>query len=559
MSLTKVYTPERATTIVSTMHSPVIRISIDTEVAENLRPLMPDGKLIQCNFEYGKLFTISLAKILETGLIDGKIKDNFLNPYEGFYSLLQVCSSLGVLEALKVERPLKFDLPKNLEYVYFIYRLKPGLVSWKDYFMSVKNPFSIVKEIKDIKPDYVDRMSMIEALEFFENCDLKKFDLSPEEVSILEKQRKDISSEFLIPVEHWSPISSCKNSGNVWSCDRVSIVDRFPGSSVLRSKEIAIGIFRQFLRFPVIGRKGGRFFESDVVVAGGSISKVVDSQCDPNKFPGSDIDVFVIGKDKEERKKNFEAVLMRYKNEAFAGAQYYAVNGSVVTIYFTGTPVKHQIIATNCSNAYEVMSNFDFTHLQWCLYQGEFLGTPRAYRALREGVTEFKNTQYLRFNRVVKAMRQGYHVRKTETIKKVIPQIDSYLSMTSYIDRIVAELNRNCVINSSLLDCEVKRRIEKEGGKFCMCMADVLKIVRWEGEFGDSYYKGKDLKYALNNSPSSVEAKEEVLTEKEDTKKVMTITLKKELVAQIISQSLPGSIVTLLLPGAVTPLSLRIE
>lgn len=197
-----------------------------------------------------------------------------------------------------------------------------------------------------------------------------------------------------------------------WSCEGIA-ANPMPelGATVLAAQEVAKDRFHRFTKgffLKAPNPSCTTFPFKNVAFAGGSITKMLCKDYDPDKDLQSDCDMFVFGRDVFERARIFEEVLKWFDTPN----TYYAVRGSVTSIYIKDIQRKFQVISMCNSNPFEVIGNFDMTHISWTYLNGTFYGTPSACRAMREKMTRFNNVPRLRVTRLIKALYNGYSIRK---------------------------------------------------------------------------------------------------------------------------------------------------
>jgi len=167
-----------------------------------------------------------------------------------------------------------------------------------------------------------------------------------------------------------------------------------------RWTEVSCGMFD---KSPNDSFKGEFPFET-CVIAGGCLARTLNYHFkNANNF---DIDIFVIGKDRNDRVNNMRKVISWFESPN----TYFSIIGSVVTVYIIGCPRMFQIISNDKTTAYDVISSFDSAHLQWAFVNGTVFGTAAAFDSYRHMTTTPTNVGRFRGERFVKAMYDGFNV-----------------------------------------------------------------------------------------------------------------------------------------------------
>ena len=119
-------------------------------------------------------------------------------------------------------------------------------------------------------------------------------------------------------------------------------------------------------------------------IAGGSINKLYLNLDTSHKlFKHSDIDIYLYG-EKEDKIKTLKYLLKFFKYTVLIPYN------NVLTMYFRGKTRHIQIICTDAKTKYNIVSNFDFSHLEM-MYDGtDFLATKWCLDNLKTNSTTFK-------------------------------------------------------------------------------------------------------------------------------------------------------------------------
>lgn len=415
---------------------------------------------------------IAASPKLTTFLSSCLVKTNVPHEYQHLNTLNKACRGIRIIPmidisshydvyiVIKLAQALEISMDKLLdafigwtehdhwmslvrpEYMYFVYMLVPCLVDFNKFFSQYKNEDEPGKTaIDDIIPMF-DKPEMnlnirLSAIKFLENFDFNQcFDNNDKTVqrSIKEltKARNKYWRYFMINpydvepqyFEHNKPLT------DVWSSDKISIVPPIRSGDITiasqpevarRLHEFTYGLLEKSINpkcdvdFPL----------SNVVFAGGAVTKLMASNYTQRIVRQSDLDMFIIGQNNNERSEAVNRVLKWFYDP---GNTYYAIRGSVVTIYIKNINRKFQLISINYSNPHEVVSRFDLTHIQWALYCGEYLGTANAFESAKSQITKFNNVSRLRANRLIKALYCGYDIEKAEKI------IEECMDITELVD-----------------------------------------------------------------------------------------------------------------------------
>jgi len=329
------------------------------------------------------------------------------------------------------------------EYMYLLYTISEELIDLAKYMRVHANPMAGIDAASKLPELQCNPVTYIEALIFFEKFELSScFESNDRNTRkqhlSLKKARAQSTQAFLVNPHSpflrdyfvYSPIS-----GDIWDCKGISIVQAsIHGEPVIASAEESLARFAQFTcgvfeKSPnhEVARAGKAFPHANVVFAGGSITKLVAKEYNSDHARQSDVDMFVIANSFAEQSRLFREIIAWFTSPG----TYFAISGSVTTVYIEGVARKFQIITSDNLSPIGVISRFDLTHIQWCLHQGVFYGTPDACKALREKVTRFNNIVRIKMNRLVKALYCGYSIYRDQTIMNDIIDITELIADTS--------------------------------------------------------------------------------------------------------------------------------
>lgn len=145
---------------------------------------------------------------------------------------------------------------------------------------------------------------------------------------------------------------------------------------------------------------------SNIVLAGGSVAKLIMPAQSKFLNNRSDIDFFIYGEDLKSSVDAFKRILGLFDNYKKS------INNSVCTVYDFNAPKMIQLISINRKTAAEVIKRFDLSNCQWMYNGSQILCTPLAVKSLRE-MTCYVSGETNTSARFAKAHANGYDVSKT--------------------------------------------------------------------------------------------------------------------------------------------------
>lgn len=156
---------------------------------------------------------------------------------------------------------------------------------------------------------------------------------------------------------------------------------------------------------------------SNVLVAGGIISGLVDGSYDEKTYENSDIDIFVYGSTVNELHSNMERVyddlVEQLYNEGGTIYSFVYNHTNIVTILSTSYNRPIQLIGYYTDDPHNILNNFDMSHLQIGYNGSNLLMTSAFVNAIECGVSHImKNSIYA--YRFAKAYKRGYGLSKNE-------------------------------------------------------------------------------------------------------------------------------------------------
>lgn len=308
--------------------------------------------------------------------------------------------------------------------LYKLHLLLPECVDFPRFFRETDDMAVKITDI--ITQTHLPSVEYIEMLLFFKNYDFSRCfpgnsDEIQNQIAMMNKARDSIGQKvFLIsPHAHMSYFEYTPVDVPAWKCESVSIQKPITvGQCMLATREqfdrclheFTAGIFQKSPN-PAVTTP---FPFENVVFSGGLLSKMISADSAIGRAKQADVDLFIHAKNFTERTKIFDSILEWFDTSKTANPRtYYAVIGSVVSIYMVGIDRKFQIIAGNSTDAYGCISKFDMTHVQW-IYNGQLMAIPDACKALRERLSYIRNIPRLKMERIIKGMYSGFDIAKPD-------------------------------------------------------------------------------------------------------------------------------------------------
>lgn len=370
-----------------------------------------------------------------------------VSSHRDLYIAIKLADHLGVGDIISrgfngwVENKRWVDL-YDAEYIYPVFQLNEDLVDFKKFFRLHNAPLEAVRQCGELYERWVKNSERspeeyIDMLLFFKNynfstCFFENTQEVQARIEYLEKGRSNIWKTFMVNPHELGDYFKYTPAGcDVWSCDGISSVPRHkPNECTLAPFDVALNNLTKFTHncfsVPLNKSLGDcvTFPHDNVIFAGGAVSKLLSTNYSHKNARQSDVDIFIVAERFSERSKMLERVLDWFDTSKNTPRTYYAIRGSVISIYVKNIARKFQIISINNTNPYSVINRFDMSHVQWCYTGGKFFGTPEACKALREKITRFTNVRNLRINRLIKALHCGYDIYKDKEV------IDNHTDLT---------------------------------------------------------------------------------------------------------------------------------
>lgn len=149
-------------------------------------------------------------------------------------------------------------------------------------------------------------------------------------------------------------------------------------------------------------------FWKNIIISGGSVAKLINTALAQKPVqPNSDLDIFIFGKTLEERKAACEYLVNDVFEKNFPGKCWYTIKRAVMTVTITGIPRQFQIVCTSAQTEYQIVNNFDMTHVQYYYQDGRVLATPDAILSHMFMTTLIKKNSIFA-SRVYKSLMDGF-------------------------------------------------------------------------------------------------------------------------------------------------------
>lgn len=146
----------------------------------------------------------------------------------------------------------------------------------------------------------------------------------------------------------------------------------------------------------------------NICISGGSISRLINNSTRENALPpNADVDIFIYGKTLEERQATCEYLVREVFEKNFPGKCWYTIKRSVMTVTIQGVPRQFQIICTSAKTSYQIIDNFDLTHVQMFYQNGNIYATPDAILSHLYMTTLVKKNSIFA-SRIYKSLLDGF-------------------------------------------------------------------------------------------------------------------------------------------------------
>jgi BTB/POZ domain len=168
----------------------------------------------------------------------------------------------------------------------------------------------------------------------------------------------------------------------------VPSVQRFNEPTLIKNNNFTLGsrifctqeeFMRSFMEFtyniPTLITK----YWDNICISGGSIARLLNNSIRENPMPSNaDVDIFIFGKTLEERQATCNYLVAEVFEKNFPGKCWYTIKRAVMTVTVQGIPRQFQIICTSAKTNYQIVDNFDLTHVQMLYQNGNVYATPDA-------------------------------------------------------------------------------------------------------------------------------------------------------------------------------------
>jgi hypothetical protein len=143
---------------------------------------------------------------------------------------------------------------------------------------------------------------------------------------------------------------------------------------------------------------------SNIILAGGSLFRLLSPYMCNNVPDSSDIDLFVFGDDKSIISA-IERTLTYFKDRYGDDVIYLVRLGSLIEIYVRGFSRHIQIVCNMASSPLDILERFDFDHLQLCYFSGELYATPICIDHIKMQISNRSvRGRKIRYDRLLKSL-----------------------------------------------------------------------------------------------------------------------------------------------------------
>jgi hypothetical protein len=150
---------------------------------------------------------------------------------------------------------------------------------------------------------------------------------------------------------------------------------------------------------------------SNMIIAGGYIFSMINNLND-SIINSTDIDIFIYG-DTEEIRNNKQLYLLEYFSKY---SPIYSKKGFAITVIIFDQEYDIQIIKTDDSNPYDIISKFDFNYVKM-LYDGsDVLITYDCLVALKYAIAIFNHHEKVKPDRLYKTILKGLNIKMSEKL-----------------------------------------------------------------------------------------------------------------------------------------------
>jgi len=148
----------------------------------------------------------------------------------------------------------------------------------------------------------------------------------------------------------------------------------------------------------------------NIVISGGSIAKLMNRGIAKKALsPNADVDIFIFGKTVEKRIAAVKYLVLEVFEQNYPGRCWYTIKRAVMTVTIQGVPRQFQIVCTSAKTSYQILDNFDLTHVQFFYQNGAVLATPDAILSHIYMTTLVKKNSIFA-SRLYKALMDGFKI-----------------------------------------------------------------------------------------------------------------------------------------------------
>ena len=356
------------------------------------------------------------------------VPDEEITSFKNLYYVLRVLIDLnieyhGSFDSWGIDSITNSEIRQRIislsdpEYILFISAYTPRLISVKTMGMifgiSIVNilqvSISIIDELDD--PDTV-----VKAIAILQNIQFEDDAVHKLYADTIAKYHSKLllnpfSERFANYFKYQTPHNTTYNSNGISrypamvSGDQAIVsADEFKA----RWNVVSCGLFDK----PQNPAYEGEFPWDNCFVGGGAVSRILRTHFkNTNNF---DIDLFVIGKDRNDRVDNIRKVLKWFEGPN----TYFTVLGSVVNVFIIDQTRVIQLITNDKLNMFDVISSFDSSHLQFAYNNKGVFGTCEGFNAMQHMIAHSTNMGRFKPERFIKALYEGFDVVYDDEFKQ---------------------------------------------------------------------------------------------------------------------------------------------
>ena len=251
------------------------------------------------------------------------------------------------------------------------------------------------------------------------------------------------------------------------------IQSTFNKTSKFKPNELIIKKYDQFINdfnaFTMELFNNNDFKWNNVVIAGGSISKLLNSKTFVSDIPASsDIDLFIYGNTPHERLISIKYIIEFFSSK-FTNKVYFVVRGNVVNIFIANIKRYFQIVITNFISIDEIIYSFDLDNVRVAYLNGKIMACPSFIAALKFQCAQLNSSKFS-FDRIIKLSECGYSLLYD---KDMSTEIQYFYSRKQPIyfpnsDEITEDIIRNLGFSNNVNIKFITQKVDK-----CLSMISV--------------------------------------------------------------------------------------